>query len=81
MSSLLEPDSSFTQSTAKEPAITAQSHSKKNRLPVWAYCRDPTEDEDQELLYCSRYTIDYLEESPYDSKISENIKKHMLSRH
>ena len=81
MSSLLELDSSFTQSTTGESATTTQSYSKKKRSPVWVYCRDLTKDEDQELLYCSRCTIDYPEESPYSSKISENMKKHLFSRH
>ena len=81
MSSLLELDSSFTQSTAGESATATQSHSKKKRSPVWAYCRDPTKDEDQELLYCSCCTIDCPEESPYGSKISENMKKHLFSRY
>ena len=78
MSSLLEPDSSFTQSTARELATTTQNHSKKKRSPVWAYCYNPTKDKDQELLYCSCCTIDYLEESLYSSKISKNIKKHLF---
>jgi hypothetical protein len=81
MSSLLEPDLSFTQSTARESATTTQSHSKKKRSPVWVYCCNPTKDEDQELLYCSRCTINYLEESLYSSKISKNIKKHLFSRY
>ena len=78
MSSLLEPDSSFTQSTTREAATTTQSHGKKKKSLVWAYCYNPTKDKDQELLYCSRYTIDYLEESLYSSKISKNIKKHLF---
>ena len=81
MSSLLESDLSFTQSTAGESATTTQSQSKKKRSPVWAYCRDPTEDEDQELFYCCRCTIDCPEELPYGSKISENIKKYLFLRY
>jgi hypothetical protein len=70
MSSLLEPDSSFTRSTAAESttaesttaeSTTAESttstlsHDKRKWWsPVWQYCRRPILDEDQTHLYCTR---------------------------
>ena len=78
MSSLLEPDSSFTQSALAESTTTAQSRSKKWRAPVWAECRRPTQDENQGLLYCKHCTLD---SPPYGTSVSQNMTKHLKSNH
>jgi hypothetical protein len=70
MSSLLEPDSSFIQSTAAESttaksttaeSTTAESttstlsyNKRKWRSPVWQYCRRLILNKDQTHLYCTR---------------------------
>jgi hypothetical protein len=49
MSSLFEPDSSFTQSAS---ADSTQSKSTNLRAPCWEYCRRPTQDDPkQDVLY------------------------------
>jgi hypothetical protein len=50
MSSLLDPEASFTCSTTAESIETSQSHAKKWRAPVWAFCRRPMLDENQDFL-------------------------------
>lgn len=80
MSSLPELDSSFTQSTTAESTTTTQRHSKKWRSPVWVHCRRPTEDEDQDFLYCPHCPLN-SEEPPYGTDISENMKKHLVGQH
>ena len=52
MSSFLEPESSFTRSTTAESTETSQTHEKKWRASIWAYCRRSTPDENQEHFYC-----------------------------
>jgi hypothetical protein len=85
MSSSIEPDSSFVQSTTAESITTTQTHDKKWKSPVWQYCRCPTPDEDQDHLYCAHcppYPTpkDYIE--PYHAKHLENdIKKHLFRHH
>jgi hypothetical protein len=79
MSSSLELDSSFGQLTIEELDTTDQSYRRK-RSPAWQYCRRPTEDENQEKLYCVECTLD--SDLPlYGTKIAENIKKHLLLCH
>jgi len=80
MSSLLESDSSFTQSTIIESTTTSQSHGKKWRAPVWLLCRRPTEDEDHDLLYCPYCPLD-SDKPPYSTNKSENMKKHLIRQH
>ena len=80
MSSLLEPESSFTQSTTVESTTTNQSHGKKWRAPVWLLCRRPTEDEDQDLLYCPHCPLD-SDKPLYSTDKSENMKKHLIGQH
>src|SRR6266498_5266188 len=49
MSSLLKLDSSFTASAS----VATLSLGTKWRSNVWAHCRQPTTDKNQDLLYCS----------------------------
>jgi hypothetical protein len=84
MSSFLEPESSFARSTTAESTETSQSHEKKWRAPIWAYCRRPTPDENQEHLYCPHcpsepYPDDY--EGPYNIKNSTNMAIHLKRHH
>ena len=79
MSSLLELDLSLVQSNSGESTITTQSCSKKWRSPVWVYYRRPTENENQDFLYCSCCPPDSIL-LPYGTDISENMKKY-LRRH
>jgi hypothetical protein len=80
MSSMLEPDSSFTPSALAESTTTTQSYSKKWRSPVWAYCRRPTKDENQDFLYCSHCSLDSTL-LPYGTTLSENMKRHLERHH
>ena len=85
MSSLLEPDSSFTPSTAAESNTNTLSHDKRKwRSPVWQYCRRPTLDKDQTHLYCTHCLFDPTHEDykdrPFHGNHAENMKKH-LKRH
>ena len=80
MSSLLELDSSFTRSAIGELTTTTQTHEKKWKSPTWRYYYRPAKDENQEFLYCAQYPLD-LALSPYSTKVSENIKKHLLRYH
>jgi hypothetical protein len=84
MSSTIELDSSFVRSTPGESTTTTQSHGKKWKSPVWQYCRRPTADENQDHLYCTCCPQDPLLEGYkelYNTKILENIKKHLLIHH
>ena len=85
MSSLLEPDSSFTRSTIANSTTSTLSHNKKWRSPVWQYCRRPTLDEDQTHLYCTRCpsdpTHEDYKEGPFHGNHAENMKKHLKRRH
>ena len=81
MSSSIELDSSFVQSTIGELTTTTQTYNKKQKLLVWQYCRRLIADEDQDYLYCARCPPnpapeDYIE--PYYTKHLENIKKHLF---
>jgi hypothetical protein len=81
--SLFKLDSSFERLTIADSESTTQSYSKKRSL-VWQYCRCPTANEDQDLLFCARCPPDLLPKDykgPYSSKYSENIKKHLLRAH
>jgi hypothetical protein len=80
MSSILEPDSSLVPSALAESTTTTQSHGKKWRSPVWAYCRCPTKDENQDFLYCS-YCLRDSTAPPYGTASSENMKKHLERHH
>ena len=84
MSSFLELESSFAQSTATESIETFQSHDKKKwRALVWKFCRPPILGENQEHLYCP-----YCPPKPcpndykglYNTKSSANMATH-LKRH
>jgi hypothetical protein len=79
MSSTLELDLSFAPSALAESTTTSQGHSKK-RSPVWAYCRNPTKNENQDLLYCSHCLLD-LTLPPYGTNSSENMKTHLRRHH
>ena len=86
MSSLLEPDSSFTPSTAAESNTNTLSHDKRKwRSPVWQYCRRPILDEDQTHLYCTRClsdpTHEDYKEGPFHGNHIENMKKHLKRHH
>ncbi len=84
MSSFLEPESSFTRSTTAESTETSQSHEKKWRVLIWAYCRRPIPDENQEHLYCpycppEPCPDDY--KGPYNTKNSTNMATHLRRHH
>ena len=85
MSSLLEPDSSYTRSATAESSTTSQTHEKKWKAPVWQYCRRPTADEEhQDHLYCSYCPSDSTTDGykePYSSTNSTNMGKHILGAH
>jgi hypothetical protein len=86
MSSLLDPDSSFTQSTTVDSTTSDLSHDKKKwRSPVWQYCRRPTPDEDQSHLYCTHCpsdpTYEDYGEGPFHGNHAENMKKHLKRHH
>lgn len=88
MSSLLEPDSSFTQSVIAESTTSTDtlSHDKRKwRSPVWQYCRRPILDKDQTHLYCTRClsdpTHEDYKEGPFHGNYVENIKKHLKRHH
>ena len=78
MSFALESDLSFAPLALVESTITSQGYSKK-RSPVWAYCRNPTKNENQDLLYCSYCLLD-LTLLLYNTNLLENIRTH-LKRH
>jgi hypothetical protein len=80
MAFLFESDSSFTRSTTIELTTISQNHNKKWRAPVWTLCRRPTEDENQDLFYCSRCPLN-SDKPPYGTDKSENMKKHLFKRH
>jgi hypothetical protein len=81
MSSTNEPDSSFVQSATDESTATTQTCNKKWKSLVWQYCRCPTADEkNQDHLYCTCCTLD-IESELYNTKSSENIKKHLFRHH
>jgi hypothetical protein len=81
MSSTNELDSSFVRSATDESTTTTQTYNKKWKSPVWQYCRRPTADEkNQDHLYCTRCTLD-TESEPYNTKSSENMKKHLFRHH
>ncbi len=84
MSFFLEPESSFARSITAESTKTSQSYEKKWRVLIWAYCRRPIPDENQEYLYCSHCppepcSDDY--EGPYNTKNSTNIATHLRRHH
>jgi hypothetical protein len=86
MSSLLEPDSSFTQSTTAESTTSTLSHDKRKWWsPVWQYCRRPMLNEDQTHLYCthclSNPTHEDYKEGPFHGNHAENMKKHLKRHH
>jgi hypothetical protein len=77
MSSLLELDSSFTQSALADSTTTTQSKSKKWRAPCWKYCRRPTQDDlKQDVLYCAQCTT-----NPYSTRVSKNMTDHLRRHH
>jgi hypothetical protein len=80
MSFILEPDSSIAPSALDESTTTTQSYSKKWKSPVWAYCRRPTKDENQDFLYCSHCLPDSAE-LLYSTTVSQNMKKHLKRWH
>jgi hypothetical protein len=84
MSSFLEPESSYTRSISIESTETSQSYNKKWRAPVWAYCRRPAPDENQDHLYCPHYPPeprpkDY--KGPFNSSNSTNMATHLKRHH
>src|SRR5579862_2529680 len=82
MSSLLEPDSSFVQSTSAESTTeSTKIRSKKWKSPVWEYCRRPTADENQDFLFCAHCPPiptpeDY--KGLYSIDLLTNMKGHLL---
>ena len=80
MSSLLEPDSSFAASASVESTTTTQSLSTRWRSNVWAHCRRPTTNENQDFLYCSHCLVDSMP-PPYGTAVSQNMKKHLKGRY
>ena len=79
MSFALESDLSFAPLALVESTITSQGYSKK-RSPVWAYCRNPTKNENQDLLYCSYCLLD-LTLLLYGTNSSENMRTHLKRHH
>jgi len=78
MSFALKLDLSFAPLALVELTTTSQGYSKKRSL-IWAYYRNPTKNENQDLLYCSYCLLD-LTPLPYSTNLSENIRTH-LKRH
>jgi hypothetical protein len=84
MASFLEPETSFTRSNTAESTETSQSKEKKWRAPVWAYCRRPTIDENQDFLYyahCPPNPCPDDYEGLYSTKGSTNMATHLKRHH
>ena len=85
MSSLLEPDSSYTRSATAESSTTSQTCEKKWKALVWQYCRRPTADEEhQDHLYCSYCSSDSTAnryKELYSLTNLTNIGKYILRVH
>jgi hypothetical protein len=79
MSFALELDLSFAPSALVESIMTSQGHSKK-RSPIWAYCRNLIENENQDLLYCSHCLLD-LTPPPYGMNLLENMRTYLKRHH
>ena len=78
MSSSHELDSSSLASALVDLEIEP-SHSRKLKALVWKHTRDPTEKENQAHFYyihCNKET-----RTPYNTSISENMKKHIQGFH
>ena len=78
MSFTLKLDLSFAPLALAKLTTTSQSHNKK-RSPIWAYCRNPTKNKNQDLLYCSYCLLD-LTPLLYNTNLLKNIRTH-LRRH
>jgi hypothetical protein len=65
---------------------TAQESSRsetKWRSPVWDYCRDPNEEDEENLdyLYCLKCTPENAPKGPYGSNVPTNMKNHLFRKH
>jgi hypothetical protein len=78
MSSSHELDSSSLASALVDLEIEP-SHSRKLKAPVWKHTRDPTKEENQAHFYCIHCNKETR--TPYNTSISENIKKHIQGFH
>jgi hypothetical protein len=84
MSSFLRLESSYQRSTSTESTETSQSYEKKWRAPVWANCRRPTLDEDQDHLYCPQCLPEPLlkdYKGPFHLSNSTNMATHLKRHH
>ena len=74
-----EDSFSFVRSTTQE---SSRSETKW-RSPVWDYCRDPKEEDRENLdfLYCPKCILENAPNGLYSSNIPTNMKNHLFCCH
>ena len=67
-------------STAQSTTQESGRPETKWRSPVWAYCRDPNKEDEEnpEYLYCQKCTLENSPKGLYSSNISTNIKNYFF---